>query len=878
MKLNNEQQQAVDSNAKRILCIASAGSGKALLNGTGVLTTSGYHPIESLSVGDLVFAQDGNPYPVIGVYPQGKKRVFEVQFNCGHSIKCNDEHLWFYQTEYNRGRNKGFKVAALKDIMKLPLKRKSGNTQKWFIYMPLNSPLNFGNVHELPLDPWLLGYLIANGCLSTDTPYISAPDEDIQGLLLCKLSKYNCTLKHYNGRPDYDFAIVGIAKFNNMLTSILRDLGLMRHNAYNKFVPKQYLNSATSDRFELLQGLFDGDGCNGCRSSEYSTSSKQLADDIEFLCECLGMTVYRSERYPVFTYEDEKKIGALNYRLSIKPPKNMQQMFKSKRHLDRDKPKQCHARRYVKSVNDLVYEDEMTCISVASPDGSFLTEHCIVTHNTKVLIERITRLVNDGVSPRGILALTFTNAAAFEMKERFKKANPDKQSPMFCTFHSFCYRLIAEDARVRAAIGYSTVPDIADDTAMKRLETEVKQQLGIKLSGATLSGKSPLTAKERFEYNVYWKNYRKKLRDQNLITFDTLISGVCDLFVKCHECTVSYAKQFIHIANDEFQDTDPRQWEFIQSFKKSCLYVCGDPSQAIYSFRDADSSIIKSLASNPEWEVIKLFRNYRSTKQICEYANSIYGDDSALVMKSERDGAEVNVVDADSHRLICNVKDELMSYPNSSIAILCRSNAEVDEIKQLLDTAGIKYSTNKTDSSAVDMLRSVDDLEYRLGWLSSKLDAAQYTQWIRLCAIDESFKTWDAFEYHYGGDWRIKDDIKKIMQLQRMMTDVSLPYERARGILSILGKEISGFGSLTAKDLSDDKFTLKFCMDYCERAVESSLYVGTIHSVKGLEYDIVHVVGVNGKSFRLKGEEMLNLFYVACTRARDELYVYMTER
>jgi len=495
---------------------------------------------------------------------------------------------------------------------------------------------------------------------------------------------------------------------------------------------------------------------------------------------------------------------------------------------------------------------------------------------TRILIERITRLVKEGVNPSDILALTFTNNSAFEMRERFKKANPDKQSPMFCTFHSFCYRLIAEDARVRAAMGYSTIPEIADEKTIKRLETEVKQQLGTKLSGAKLSGKSPLTANEKFDYDIYWKNYRKKLIIANLITFDTLCWEVCDLFINNLKIVETYKEQYKHIVVDEFQDTGTDLWLFVRSFNQSNLFVVGDENQAIYQFRGGDSSIIKSLAVNPDWEVITLFRNYRSTKQICSYANNIYGDNTSLIMQSERDGCEVITVEPPSlTEAVQYVLHEGSDTQERSTAILCRSNAEADSVKQILDSRNIPYNTNKADNSAVDLLRSVDDLEYRLGWLSSKLDAAQYTQWIRLCAVDRSFRTWDAFAYHYGDDWRIKKDIERLRQIEYLMSDSSLPYERARSIITFLtGKEIPGFGSFTGSDLADDESTLKFCADYCTSCPESNLYIGTIHSSKGLEYDIVHVLGVGSPSFKIDGEEMLNLFYVAVTRCRNELYVY----
>lgn len=252
------------------------------------------------------------------------------------------------------------------------------------------------------------------------------------------------------------------------------------------------------------------------------------------------------------------------------------------------------------------------------------------TGKTFCMLSRISRLVDDGADPSSILVLTFTNAAAFEMRERYKRNHSERVVPEFRTFHSFCYSIISRDGNVREALGYTKVPKIATDAELHRIETLAKEKCGTKLSNDKIKGKVPLTPKEQFELDVYNKCVDKILKSSGLITFNILCYDVCDLFVTDHESILDYKERYKYLFVDEFQDTDPRQYDFITSFKDSSLFVVGDALQAIYSFRGADSSIIMGLANSSDWQTVKLFKNYRSTEEICDFANSNsnYADDS----------------------------------------------------------------------------------------------------------------------------------------------------------------------------------------------------------------------------------------------------------
>ena len=248
------------------------------------------------------------------------------------------------------------------------------------------------------------------------------------------------------------------------------------------------------------------------------------------------------------------------------------------------------------------------------------------TGKTTTMLARISRLIDEEKADvQSILVLTFTNAAACEMRDRYRRSHPNQQTPTFCTFHSFCYSLIAGNRDVARRLGYfKGTPFIADETMLHKVKTMCRQKCGTKISDDKLNGKISVTKSEQFQKDLYWKQYNKLLREQNIITFDIMCYEVCKLFVS-DDSTISASKdRFKYVFVDEFQDTDPKQWEFVSSFSHSNLFVCGDAKQSIYAFRGADSSIIKSLAENPEWTTIKLSENYRSTAQICDYSNGIH--------------------------------------------------------------------------------------------------------------------------------------------------------------------------------------------------------------------------------------------------------------
>lgn len=511
--------------------------------------------------------------------------------------------------------------------------------------------------------------------------------------------------------------------------------------------------------------------------------------------------------------------------------------------------------------------DRILCLAAAGSGKTFC------------FIERISRLVDDGVLPENILALTFTNAAAAEMRERYEAKHIGEMSPEFRTFHSFCYYILCRDTAIRSALGYTSIPEVTSDVEEKEIIEKAKAQCKISLSAEQLQYRKDLTKKEKFQVELFDKAVSRLLRQSNLITFDKLNTEVAELFASNHISTYSYKKQYKYIFVDEFQDTDSHQFKFLNSFKDTNFFLVGDSLQNVYAWRGTSNEYIKLLSRIEGWEKIKLYTNYRSTKQICDYANQFtkgYAEDSYRIeMKSNREGEDVTVklVSGPSNYDAVNIEDmddivKEMDKLSGSTAILFRTNKEVAEGTAYLKNNGIEYSASR-DTHLEHLLECAASDEYTVNYLASLLSSNKYGEYIRLTSGKAVDVNW--FMQTYGTNMKISKFATKINKLRKIATDpkpISWKIKEAEAVTKVRGIEVP----------TEDLFGMDFLNYLKEKALEvksSELYVGTIHSVKGLEYDNVFVMNVNSYCFKINSsEEMSNLFYVACTRAKNKLFVY----
>ena len=338
-------------------------------------------------------------------------------------------------------------------------------------------------------------------------------------------------------------------------------------------------------------------------------------------------------------------------------------------------------------------------------DGPCLVLAGAGSGKTKVLTERIVNLINNGVSPYNILAITFTNKAAREMRERVYNSIEEEANKIFIgTFHSLGLKIVRENAGV---IGYSNNVTILDrddvNTLIKRfmkelnLDTEhypVKSILN-KISFAKNEGLSP----EEFDKfakapldmaacKVY-KMYESALKRSNSVDFDDLLILTLRIFKKDKSVLEKYQEHFKYILVDEYQDTNMVQYDMCKllASKYRNLFVVGDMDQSIYSFRFANyMNVINFEKDNKDAKVIVLDENYRSTNNILNAANDVIKNNKERKEKnlwsSKGDGDKIKYIRCDNEQeeasTVVRLTKELLDKGEkpSEIAVLYRTNGQ----------------------------------------------------------------------------------------------------------------------------------------------------------------------------------------------------------
>ena len=631
MNLSKLQKEIVKHPSNKIVVMAAAASGKALENGSKVYTENGPKLIEQLSIGEKIYGQDGKLYDVVGVFPQGKKKKFIVEFSDGNFINCCEEHLWTFQTESLRSKkSKTWYTKTLKEIIEnYPLfkdARAKNNfsdksTSRKNIFIPMCEPINFPK-QNLPLLPYTLGALLGDGQINGNgkESIFSNEDKDVLERVNKELAEIGYCLKHKN---NYDYSIrqnnKPIGQFKKgKLTLILEELGLDYSRSNNKFIPNIYKYGAIEDRIELLRGIIDTDGyCEGS-SYDITLKSKQLILDIKEICESLGLTAVYQEKKAICTNSSIgiKDCGTV-YRLRIKTSKIIQKLHYSQKREKQWKPSRVYSHRAIVNIIPTNEEVEMTCIKINSPNHLFVTNNFIVTHNTTVLTERVRYLLNKGVNPETMAVITFTNLAAEEMRTRL---GADFKDGMYMgTIHGLANRFVR-------AWGIDT-SDAIENEKFDRLFELVKENPGC-------------------------------------------------------------VKHFDWIILDEAQDSDTNQFNFIfNMIDPDNFFVVGDLRQHIYQFNGGSSYFLECLAEENGVTCLSLNENYRNGEDILNYARKLISktglyDDSIAINK----GGKVFEYRFTAEQLAQGFK-KMNNYKDW--VVLCRYNNAVDSTLAVLKKNGI---------------------------------------------------------------------------------------------------------------------------------------------------------------------------------------------
>lgn len=356
-------------------------------------------------------------------------------------------------------------------------------------------------------------------------------------------------------------------------------------------------------------------------------------------------------------------------------------------------------------------------------DGQVLILAGAGSGKTRVLTYRMAHMIEDlEIKPWSILAITFTNKAAKEMKERVESLVGEKANDMWIsTFHSTCVRILRREID---KLGYKSSFTIYDTSDQKTLLKECMKALNIndkditiqeimgKIGRAKDNMRTPESYMREFEHHFREKKiadvyqmYQKRLKENNALDFDDLIFKTVELFKSHPDVLEFYQNKFKYIMVDEYQDTNGAQYQFVkllaQKYKNIC--VVGDDDQCIYAWRGADvTNILDFEKDYPDCKVIKLEQNYRSKGNILEAANVVIVNNSRRKNKALRteqeSGSKIRIYRAYSDkeeaefvaRQIIETKSK-DDYENKDFAVLYRTNAQSRLFEETFRRRGIAY-------------------------------------------------------------------------------------------------------------------------------------------------------------------------------------------
>lgn len=589
---------------------------------------------------------------------------------------------------------------------------------------------------------------------------------------------------------------------------------------------------------------------------------------------------------------------------------------------------------------------------VLQTEGAVLVIAGAGSGKTRVLTSRIAHIVKDlGVSPYNVLAITFTNKAADEMKERLSQMIDGVEDMWVCTIHSMCVRLLRYGAE---KIGYGRDFSIYSETDKDKVVKRVIVSLGLEVDQYAKSAKNLISARktknlsiEEFEKNNarmknigdivrIMKGYEEELKRSNAFDFDDLLIKTHELLSEDRETLERFSNRFRYIHIDEFQDTNAVQYDIVKmlSYAHGNIFAVGDDDQSIYGWRGADINNILGFERDfKNAKVYKLERNYRSTKKILDVANTVIKHNTNRKDKTlwtgNDDGVnpEVYIADDESGEAqytAIQIKNLVArGYKYSDFAVLMRINAlsrsyeqefmkyglpcrvyggfkffERKEIKDL--TAYLRLLCNPLDNEAV--LRVINVPKRGIGDKSIEV-LQKYADGNGFSVFDGVFDC-DLLDLNNGAKSKIrsfKDIISSLIVDKETMTLTELVKsvidktnymscfeekteeneDKKRNVNELLASVEEFEKQNPQASLSEYLNGITLSSDTDEINDGNFITLATVHSVKGLEYRVVFVCGLDREIFPIERngsidddiEEERRLMYVAVTRARERLYI-----
>ena len=561
---------------------------------------------------------------------------------------------------------------------------------------------------------------------------------------------------------------------------------------------------------------------------------------------------------------------------------------------------------------------------------------------TKVLTSRIANLIDNGISPYNILAITFTNKAAKEMKDRvYRIIGSSANNIQISTFHSLGLKILKENYSL---LGYDRNFTIIDSDDVLTIIKKILKDLNLskelynprEIKNKISSAKNEMMgvdsfSKVEFDHNIVevYRLYQRKLKNGNSVDFDDLLILPIKLFKNYPNLLNEYQERYKYILIDEYQDTNEAQYTFskILAAKYRNIFVVGDNDQAIYAFRGANyKNILNFEKDYPEAKTILLEENYRSTKTILNAANCVIKNNKERkdknlwsnneegnkikykVVENEKEEASF-VVDKIKELISSGVKEE-------DIAVLYRTNAQSRVIEEEMLKKNIKYRI--VGSFYFYNRKEIKDLLCYLRLINNHKDDVSFLRVINTPkrgigektidnltnnATEEGISLYEAINSGKELEFKKlieeltkesenlsltelidnileKSGMKKEYSSSKLLED-EIRLENLNEFKSITKSYEEEYGSATLSDFLDEISLVSDMSEHQEGNDRVSLM--TVHSVKGLEFDYVFIVGMEEGIFphynainyggNAEIEEERRLCYVAITRAKKDLTI-----
>lgn len=812
------------------ILLANAGTGKGNWVECKVPTPQGIRRFGDLKEGDYVFDRLGFPTKILKVYPRGFMDAYKVTLSDGRSTVVSLDHLW---NVYRGVYTKEIYTLELGQMLSEGVRKEDNRPNRVLGNPRFYVPSHCARQHEekkVTVDPYVYGAFIGNGCLTSDYLEFSSDDEEtvnkvalLMGFDYKKRSVHNYTWDFFkNGRHvrTTDYFTKAYAK--------------------DKYIPDCYKYNSIQTRWELLRGLFDTDGSavlnEGRLHVSYSTISKRLAEDIKEVLNSLGIVSH--------IYEDKRDSKNICYNVNVNTTKENKCLLFSLTRKNRICEQASENRRHydrvaIRSIEKLPEKLEINCIWVDNKEHLYQCDEGIVTHNTRRLIEEVSKELETR-RPEELAFVTFTRKGAEEGLRRVcsKLMFEPEDLPYFRTLHSLTFHALnlkgtqmfgrLDQRKFNKEFGYN-VNRCEVDTGKVAATTD-----SLYLDFYDMERSGALTSKQLAEADIEKAYYNQIVRDYEAYKAR---EGKVDFF----DCLIKYVENGealpVKVAMiDEAQDITALQWKVIdKAFRKAeKIIIAGDDKQSIYAYSGARPDFLIQLSK--QFPVEHLSKSYRipySVYKLSVAITNFIGEKTEQKAEPRMENGEGMIMQLNGLERILNFLDEscIKNDPDKTAwYILARNNCFLEEPKKVLEEALIPYWTADGFFMGGEIMKRLKDYEN--------------------------------FKMEGYRDPKKKEDFQRkfgIEDFTQPFTETNLFTEGRKWV----------YASYI------EKYGLKKLEEMCKW--NPQVLVSTIHHVKGGEAKNVAIMldttrKTKGNVFENIDEE-LRILYVGVTRAKENLFL-----